>query len=202
MVARLESDIFSTGALEVSAAISPDEAKIKELELKQKQEFIDKLKLLRAQGRMVIVLAETEQMKKSVYDIELEENDTLTIPKNPQSIQVIGSVYNQTAYIYDKTKSVSSYINLAGGYRDSADKEKTYLLKVDGTAVSPQNGFSTISWDSDANRWEMGLQDLEPGDTIVVPEKLEKIAWMRHIKDITQILYQIATAAGVIIVAF
>jgi hypothetical protein len=36
----------------------------------------------------------------------------------------------------------------------------------------------------------------------VVPEKLEKVAWMRNIKDITQILFQIATTAGVLIVAF
>jgi polysaccharide export outer membrane protein len=35
-----------------------------------------------------------------------------------------------------------------------------------------------------------------------VPEKLTRIAWMREIKDITQILYQIAVTAGVLIVAF
>jgi hypothetical protein len=43
---------------------------------------------------------------------------------------------------------------------------------------------------------------MDPGDTIVVPEKLERIAWLREIKDITQILYQIAVTAGVLIVAF
>jgi hypothetical protein len=45
-------------------------------------------------------------------------------------------------------------------------------------------------------------KDLEPGDTIVVPEQLERIAWLRETKDITQILYQIAVSAGVIFVAF
>jgi hypothetical protein len=43
---------------------------------------------------------------------------------------------------------------------------------------------------------------LEPGDSIVVPEKLDRIAWMREIKDITQILFQIAVAAGVVVAIF
>jgi len=43
---------------------------------------------------------------------------------------------------------------------------------------------------------------LDPGDTIVVPEKIERIAWLREIKDLTQILYQVAVTAGVLIVAF
>jgi hypothetical protein len=36
------------------------------------------------------------------------------------------------------------------------------------------------------------------GDTLVVPQKLEKIAWMREIKDITQILANMALTAGTI----
>lgn len=43
---------------------------------------------------------------------------------------------------------------------------------------------------------------LDPGDTIVAPAKVEKIVWLREVKDLTQILYQIAVTAGVFIVAF
>jgi hypothetical protein len=43
---------------------------------------------------------------------------------------------------------------------------------------------------------------LEPGDSIVVPEKLDRIAWMREIKDITQILFQVAVSAGVVVALF
>ena len=43
---------------------------------------------------------------------------------------------------------------------------------------------------------------MEPGDTVVVPQKLDRIAWLREVKDFTQILYQIAVTAGVLIVAF
>ena len=36
----------------------------------------------------------------------------------------------------------------------------------------------------------------------MIPEDLERIAWLREIKDITTILYQVAVAAGVVIAAF
>jgi hypothetical protein len=41
---------------------------------------------------------------------------------------------------------------------------------------------------------------LDPGDTIVVPEKLERIAWLKEIRDIAQILGNIALTAGVVLV--
>jgi hypothetical protein len=71
-----------------------------------------------------------------------------------------------------------------------ADKKEVYVLKVDGTAVSKREHRGLMS------------MKLDPGDTIVVPEEIEKIAWMREIKDITQILYQIAVTTAVLIVAF
>jgi hypothetical protein len=44
--------------------------------------------------------------------------------------------------------------------------------------------------------------NLEPGDSIVVPEKLVFARVMKDVKDITQILFQIAVAAGVVVAAF
>jgi hypothetical protein len=42
---------------------------------------------------------------------------------------------------------------------------------------------------------------LGPGDTIVVPQNYDKIAWMREIKDITSILSNVALTAGVMVAA-
>jgi hypothetical protein len=41
---------------------------------------------------------------------------------------------------------------------------------------------------------------VEPGDSILVPEKLVQVRFMKDAKDITQILYRIAVTAGVLIV--
>ncbi|MFH2013261.1 MAG: SLBB domain-containing protein [Pseudomonadota bacterium] len=202
MVDRLEKELLGRGSADIGAALSPEEAKIKESEVRQKREFVTALKNAKAMGRMVLKVDQPDILKDTPYDIELEDGDSLFVPPNPMSIQVIGSVYNQTAFVYDKNKGVSKYIDLAGGYTENADKKRVYVLKVDGTAGRPGGGFLGISWNSDSNRWESKGQELDSGDTVVVPEKLEKIAWMRNIKDITQILFQIATTAGVLIVAF
>jgi polysaccharide export outer membrane protein len=202
MVERLERELLGMGGAEISTALSQEETQIKESEIRQKREFIKGLKKIKAIGRMVLKIDVPEQLKNTPYDIELEESDSLFIPADSHSVQVIGSVYNQTAFVYDRDWSISKYIDLAGGYTENADEKRVYVLKVDGTAVRPQSSFLGISWSRDSNRWEVGGQELDPGDTVVVPEKLEKIAWMRDIKDITQILYQIAVTAGVLLVAF
>jgi hypothetical protein len=42
---------------------------------------------------------------------------------------------------------------------------------------------------------------VESGDAIVVPQRYEKIAWLRDIKDIATIRGQLALTAGVMVTA-
>ncbi len=198
MVERLEVELLSRGAVEVSKALTPEEASIKESELKQKKDFMERLRAVKASGRLVLRLDAPEKLRGAAYDVELEDGDALIVPPNPESGQDIGAVFNQSAFIY-KGGSFSGYVKLAGGYTGNADSGRVYILKADGTAQRVGGG---LAWDKDSKRWLLGGTEVEPGDTVVVPEKLEKIAWLREIKDITQILYQIAVTAGVLIVAF
>ena len=198
MVGRLELELLGRGSVEISEALSPEEATIKESELKQKKDFMEKLRAVRAGGRLALRLDAPGKLKGTAYDVELEEGDALVIPPNPESVQVLGAVYNQSAFIY-KSRSFSRYVKSAGGYTENADSGRVYILKADGTAQRVGGG---LAWDRDSKRWELGGGAIEPGDTVVVPEKLEKVAWLREIRDITQILYQIAVTAGVLIVAF
>jgi protein involved in polysaccharide export with SLBB domain len=110
-------------------------------------------------------------------------------------------VYIQTAFVFDPAKALPDYIELAGGYTESADKDRVFVLKVNGSAVKArESGLFLFSKAAYTTR--NGNPLLEPGDSIVVPEKLERIAWLRETKDITQILFQIAVAAGVVIAIF
>ena len=43
------------------------------------------------------------------------------------------------------------------------------------------------------------VKDIEPGDVIVVPEEFGRIAWLREIRDITQIIMDTAVVAAVIL---
>ncbi len=79
-------------------------------------------------------------------------------------------------------------------------------MRADGSVMSrTQEGLSRFRWDSDSNRWVSGgfmATNINAGDTILVPEKYERIYWTKEIKDWTQILFQIAVTAGVLIVLF
>jgi hypothetical protein len=94
---------------------------------------------------------------------------------------------------------VGDYLEMVGGPTESADRDHVFLLKANGSVVTRENaegGF--FSW----GRWGLLSTRVDPGDSIVVPEKLVQTRFMKDVKDITQILYQIAVTAGVLIVAF
>mgnify|MGYP001614503074 FL=1 len=188
---RIEQQMLSQSVVSAQTALSAEEAGHQKAAAEQQKALIAKMRIARAKGRMVLKLDSLEKFKESVYDVELETGDILTVPDQPSSIQVIGSIYNSTAFIYDPGKTISSYIEKAGGTTKFADGKEIFILKSDGSAVTRKHGGMFFM-----------SSRLDPGDTVVVPEKLERIAWMREIKDITQILYQIAVTAGVLIVAF
>ena len=188
----MEQQLLSQSIRTIETALSPEQAEQEKIAAEQKKALLIKMRTARAKGRISIRVDNLEKFTGSSSDIILENGDSLMIPEKPQQIQVIGSVYNQTAFVFEPEMSAASYINKAGGMTKDADKNEVYVLKIDGTAVSKRvNGSLLSSWEA-----------IDPGDTIVVPEKVEKIAWMREIKDITQILYQIAVTAGVLIVTF
>lgn len=190
-VDRLEQQLLSQTSLSIQVALTADAAQQQQAVAEQQKALITKMRAAKSQGRMVIRFDEMEGFEGSSYDIELEDGDTLSIPERPNSIQVIGSVYNSTAFIYDPKATLSAYIDKAGGTTRYAEGKDIFVLKSDGSAIARrQSGMFFMS------------SKLDPGDTIVVPEKVERIAWMREIKDLTQILYQIAVTAGVLIVAF
>jgi len=196
---RLERELLSAGASQMSAAISREEIEAKRAEYEQKQKFIDTLKRLKATGRFTIRLAHLRLLKGSEYDIELEEGDILHIPSAINVVNVAGSTMFQGSFLYSENLSYKDYIEMSGGYTRNADESNVFILKADGSAMKPK---SSIFWNSNRSRWEIAalgetVKEVEPGDTVVVPEKIERVAWLRDIKDITQILANVALTAGV-----
>jgi len=169
-------------------------------ELQQKQDLIATLKSLKAAGRMVIKLDDPGRLAKSPYDLQLEDGDTLFVPKAPSSVQVAGEVFNRTAITYVKAMGYEDYVNLCGGYTSRADKGRTYILKYDGSAVQPKVGV--LAWNNGANRWEVRSDVLEPGDTVVIPTNYDIFGWLEYVRGFTEIMFHIATSAGVIFRVF
>ena len=58
-----------------------------------------------------------------------------------------------------------------------------------------------LNWNPFRSRWEVAgfgeeIKTIEPGDTIVVPEKIQTVAWLRTLRDVTQILSQVGIFAA------
>ncbi|HEY6839035.1 MAG TPA: polysaccharide biosynthesis protein, partial [Geobacteraceae bacterium] len=124
-------------------------------------------------------------------------------PSTPAVVNVMGQVFNQTTLIYQPDSNVSYYLKKAGGPTRDADEGEMYVIRADGSVISKQQSSLGIHWDEDARSWTFGgfmSSSLRPGDTLVVPQKLERTAWLREIKDITQILANVALTAGTMLI--
>ncbi|HLZ19286.1 MAG TPA: hypothetical protein VKO67_06720, partial [Smithellaceae bacterium] len=205
MTARMERELLSAGSEQLATALSKEEIAAMQVELQQKKRFIEVLRDTKATGRMTIYLADAKTLRNTEYDFELEDGDDLNVPEKHSVVNVIGSVMTQSSHLYSDRLGYKDYIDYSGGYSYYADSGNVYILKVDGSALKVSSNF--IGWNSSRSRWEMTayggeIRQVEPGDTIVVPEKVDRISWLREIKDITQILMNIAVVAGVTIKMF
>jgi protein involved in polysaccharide export with SLBB domain len=184
---------------EVAAAMSEAAAR--------RRSTIERLKQARAQGRIVITLAEPKAMRGTPDDLVLEPGDSLTVPTRPSTVTIMGSVYASTAVVYRPGQTVARYIAECGGTTPNADDRNIFVLRADGSVASrQQRGLGGFVWREKEGSWAVrDLLTAEPGagDVVVVPEKLEpRIYPMKLAKDLTQILYQIAVTAGVVVAAF
>ena len=187
-------------AQQVGGALDREDLEANKQLLEARRSLIAQLKKARAKGRIVIRLASADQLKGSASDILLEDGDRLEVPKKTNVVNVVGRVYNPSGIVYDPANdTVGHYLETVGGPMESADRDHVFLLKANGSVVTREN--------ADGGFFSTGRQSLlstrvDPGDSIVVPEKLVQVRLMKDVKDITQILYQIAVTAGVLILAF
>ncbi len=203
IIAKSEKDILNKQAALSSLAASKEELEATRASLESLLKSLEKLKAGKAEGRVVIHLASLDEFKRTPYDIELMGGDILEIPVTPNVVNVMGDVYNTTTLIHMPDKKVAYYLQKAGGPTRDADESQIYVIKADGTVMSREQSSFGIRWDEEGQQWNFGgfmATSVEPGDTLVVPKKIERIAWLREIKDITTIISQIALTAGMVLV--
>ncbi len=122
---------------------------------------------------------------KGSKNTNLFDGDTIFIPKNPNVISVLGEVLNPVAFEYSKGLSLNSAIELAGGYKQFADKRRVYIIKANGIVEKPKRNIY------------IGSSGLQPGDTIVVPRKIIlSNSGLNALIPITQLLSDLAFSAA------
>ncbi len=117
----------------------------------------------------------------------LNDNDSIFVPTNPNSVSVFGEVLNPLTIIFSKNLTVRDVIESAGGYGEFADKERIYIIKSDGsTSKISRNIF-------------VKNDILEPGDTVIVPREIFiNSPLLETLAPVTQILSDIAFSAAAI----
>lgn len=99
----------------------------------------------------------------SRYDLFLEEGDSLFIPKELQTVSVKGGVFYPTTVRHQKNSSFKDYITAAGGFTDLAKRKRAYVIYPNGDVDRVKTFLFFKNYPS-----------VEPGSTIVVPEKQEQ----------------------------
>jgi protein involved in polysaccharide export with SLBB domain len=185
MLDQMERDLERSSSVRLQSAADPTAVMAQESDIRNARARIDKMRQLKASGRIPLELrpdATTDQLP----DFVLEDGDKLVIPARPTVLSVFGSVYNENSFLYKPNKSIADYLAQAGGPTRDADESRSYVLRADGTVAT-----NTSNWFGLGSSYK-----LLPGDSIVVPERLNKTTWMKDLRDWTQIMYQFGIGAA------
>jgi protein involved in polysaccharide export with SLBB domain len=144
--------------------------------------LVERLRAVRPTGRVVLQLRPDSL---DLPELALEDGDRLFIPPRPSTVGVFGSVFNGGSYLYSGGRSIEEYLNLAGGPTRGADQGSVFVIRANGSVVSSPQGKGWFT-----SRRDLGAVRAEPGDTVFVPEEINKTTFVQDAKDWTQILYQ------------
>jgi protein involved in polysaccharide export with SLBB domain len=156
----------------------------------QQAEVLQRLKSQPASGRLVIrISADINSWANTPADIEMHAGDVLTVPKRPGFVLVNGQVYNASAITYVPGKEASWYLRHAGGTNDVANRKEIFVVRANGSVIGRRSG----EWYG-AN---VLATRMEPGDVIVVPQKIVGSLFWRNLLTVAQLSSSIAITAAV-----
>ncbi|MHA7129368.1 SLBB domain-containing protein [Algoriphagus namhaensis] len=96
-------------------------------------------------------------------DLILMEGDIIQVPKELQTVRMIGEVLLPTTTRFVRNQSLRKYISRAGGFTEDARKSKTYVVYANGDAKRTHS-FLGLKF----------YPELEPGAEIIVPTKPQR----------------------------
>jgi protein involved in polysaccharide export with SLBB domain len=179
---RFAQEIERTATTQAQRAVDPADAPRAQVQAETNRRLLERMRNVQATGRVVLDLAAGAQLK-DLPELSLEDGDRFVVPSRPSTVGVVGAVFNQNTFVYGERKKVSEYLEQAGGTTRNADSGRIYVVRADGSVTSrAQGSIFRLSGDS----------AIMPGDTIVIPENLDRFQLTRELKDWSQIFYQFA----------
>ncbi|ARN23352.1 polysaccharide biosynthesis/export family protein [Piscinibacter gummiphilus] len=176
------SDLATAGQAAVSSAAT--------------QAQIGRLRRMEPNGRIALELQPNVASLSELPEVPLEHLDQIVVPTKPAFVTVAGAVVNNNAFLWKPGKTVGDYIGSAG-LDDAAEVSNMFVLRADGTVTHANDTRGFFG----GNKLES--VPLNPGDAVVVPNKLDYETWgralVRNLKDWSQIFAQFGLGAAAII---
>ncbi len=180
---RLQSDLASLGLQAAGALEGPSVLDAQSAG----SGLLATLNATEAAGRLVIDLpALLADPGNLAYDVLLEADDQLLVPRTSQSVTVIGEVQFPTSHLFEKGLDRKGYIDRSGGMTPNASKRGIYVVKANGRVLADNSRFFRKS------------SRIEAGDTIVVPLDTQRGFRLQAWSSVTTILYNTAIAIAAI----
>jgi polysaccharide biosynthesis/export protein len=177
---RIEQDYLRYLAGRARNATSQEDASIGTPELESIKTLVNKLRTADPEGRVALDLKGASADFLNYPMLALEDQDRIIVPPRPSTVTVMGAVFRQGTLLWSQNASVGSYVKNSGGLRQYADTDGYVIFRADGTVRQVAR-----SWLSS------GIETLNPGDTIIVPEDVQSQGWTRLFRDWSQIFYQL-----------
>ena len=196
LLRRLESE--SSGKLAqaaqsagASAAAGSAQLKVQALQMAQLQ-ALSRVRALKPEGRIALGLpSQIDTRLEALPALRLQSGDRIHLPARPDFVYIFGAVNTESALLFKKGLAVADYLQLAGSGA-GADQDGVILIRADGSALTNREFW----------RNEVLASMVMPGDTIVLPEKLDReSSWsvfLRNTKDITQVIYQLGIGVAAV----
>ncbi|NJC88968.1 MAG: polysaccharide export protein [Desulfuromonas sp.] len=153
---------------------SVDEANIRVREAELISQFVAKAREAQPDGTLVV------GQGAKLNDLYLEDGDIIVIPAKSDVVMISGEVLMPQAIVFRPGQEAADYVAGAGGFSDRADKGSLLVVKPNGEVLP-----------ADDTR-------IAAGDQLLVMPRFDTKN-LQLLKDISQILYQIAIATKVVI---
>ena len=116
---------------------------------------------LQSNGNIAVNLPEAMRRPGGDEDIILVDGDTIVIPEQPTTVQVVGAVFNSRSVLYKPGAPLSYYVEQAGGFAPDSANKQIEIIHAGGGLIPADK-----------------VRTLRPGDVILVPTRVlaEKIS--------------------------
>jgi polysaccharide biosynthesis/export protein len=192
VIQRIETQVLSDTQTKLQNVTSAEQGQAMTAAVQADRLRLANLRNLKATGRVAFGL---DPEKLVLPDMALEDGDSITVPNRSAFVGVFGAVNNENSVLWRPGTTVDDVIQFAGT-STFADVSETYVLRADGTVLSGNQVNSWLNWGG------IRRVKLQPGDTVVVPEKADRetgyTAFIRGAKDITAIFYQFGLGAAAV----